>query len=870
MCNFVAATPNQARPMASDARPGEFPTDSDKSTQLEDISYPLDDVEFDSVTDEQLGRLFQTAPVLYQAGSNKIVRISQSLVLKGDGTVSKGEGETQRFAAVHGFPVPTVHRVFSLFGLYPNWPEEQSWFIVMDFVPGVSLEKAWPDLDTDTRDTVAVKVAEIIDRMQSLKISDMPPGPVDHGGDEPWRGPYFTEYGTGPFPTLQDMEDWYQHKLDVCIRLKRTSNETQRFSFTDVVLTHQDIAPRNLILQEGNQDLCLVDFGFGGIYPTGFEQAALARQAVGQWDVEFREMVLQKLTYRGEKELKQLRAIMKPQSENGLLNLQIKCDETKPVCVKCSATGRKCHGYKALTPARPARPQLCLAKSPDEFPGSLNGADYRAMQFFSEMVGPNLPGATDPYFWTDLVMQFTRFEPAVKHSVLAISALYEDVTMTSADATGSSQARRLRDNNLALAHYNIAIKHLLVMENKGLVVLVCLLFICIEILQSNREAALQHSTHGTIILGTSDALSYRWVKQWVLPLFRRLNTLNFWLGEGPDLPDLKVFRCLTPARFSNYDEAGDMIDDIFNQAFQILCQGYIYRGGSMRGQDPPPELLGQQRRIVQSLNDWHTLFGNLETRSMSTTKHSAITKTKKGFLRTFSLVRYHICRIWSNIAFALSEMVFDEHFDDYQTTVEEMLKTVENRPPGRQSKFEFEMGFIAPVLFLVMKCRYLSLRLKALRCLAVLPAPREALWERDGMYAVARRMVEIEHGVVLDRHGQIPAGVEPLRPGLPAKTMRVEQFVTETLDMTGRDVFGREVRGTKVIFFMRAADDSVRLVPDVLPGAGVELPEWSVKWAYDSVSSDTSGGQEAQDIVDDSDVMALTQAYQRLMDGRKG
>ncbi|KAF4828153.1 hypothetical protein CGCTS75_v007588 [Colletotrichum tropicale] len=490
------------------------------------------------------------------------------------------------------------------------------------------------------------------------------------------------------------------------------------------------------------------------------------------------------------------------------------------------------------------------------------------MQFFSEMVGPNLPGATDPYFWTDLVMQFTRFEPAVKHSVLAISALYEDVTMTSADAKGNSQTRCLRDNNLALAHYNIAIKHLLVMENKGLVVLVCLLFICIEILQSNREAALQHSTHGTIILGTSDALSYRWVKQWVLPLFRRLNILNFWFGEGPDLPDLKVFKCSTPAQFTNYDEAGDMIDDIFNQAFQILCQGYIYRGGSMRGQDPPPELLSQQRRIVQSLNDWHTLFGNLETRSMSTTKHSAITKTKKGFLRTFSLVRYHICRIWSNIAFASSEMVFDEHFDDYQTTVEEMLKTVETRAPGRQSKFEFEMGFIAPVLFLVMKCRYLSLRLKALRCLAVLPAPREALWERDGMYAVARRMVEIEHGVVLDKHGQIPPGVEPLRPGLPAKTMRVEQFVTETLDMTGRDVFGREARGTKVIFFMRAADDSVRLVPDVLPGAGVELPEWSVKWAYDSVSSDTSGGREAQDNVDDSEVMALTQAYQRLMDSR--
>ncbi|KAK2774922.1 C6 zinc finger domain protein [Colletotrichum kahawae] len=316
---------------------------------------------------------------------------------------------------------------------------------------------------------------------------------------------------------------------------------------------------------------------------------------------------------------------------------KIKCDETKPVCVKCSATGRKCDGYTAPTPARQ---QLCLAKSPDEFPGSLNGADYRAMQFFFEIVGPNLPGATDPFFWTDLVMQFTRFEPAVKHSVIAISALYEDVTMKRTAEYGSLANRRLRDNSLALAHYNIAIKHLLVMENKGLVVLVCLLFICIETLQSNREAALQHSTHGTIILGTSDALSYRWVKQWVLPLFRRLNTLNFWFGEGPDLPDLEVFKYLTPAQFSDYDEAGGMIDDVFNQAFQLLCQGYTYRGGLLRGQDPPPKLLGQRRKIVQLLNDWHTLFEDLETRSMATTKHYAVTKTKKGASRIFSLTSH--------------------------------------------------------------------------------------------------------------------------------------------------------------------------------------------------------------------------------------
>ncbi|KAF3808454.1 hypothetical protein GCG54_00006312 [Colletotrichum gloeosporioides] len=296
--------------MASGAEPKELATDMNALPQVEDRLHPLDGGELDSVSDDELGRLFWTAPILYQAHGNKVVRISQSLVLKGGGTVSQGEGETQRFAAVCGFPVPTVHRVFSLIGVYPNWPEEESWFIVMDFVPGILLEKAWPDLDTDTREFVAAKVAEMIDRMQSLKIFDMPPGPVDYEEDKPWQGPYFTLYGTGPFPTLQDMEDWYNHKLDVCIRLKQTRNETRRFSFTEVVLTHQDIAPENLILRQETGDLCLINFEFGGIYPVGFEQAGLASGGLGKWNEEFRKMVLPKLSYQGEKELKQLKAIM--------------------------------------------------------------------------------------------------------------------------------------------------------------------------------------------------------------------------------------------------------------------------------------------------------------------------------------------------------------------------------------------------------------------------------------------------------------------------------------------------------------------------------------------------------------------------------
>lgn len=61
-----------------------------------------------------------------------------------------------------------------------------------------------------------------------------------------------------------------------------------RFCFQDAVFTHQDIAPRNLILDEKIR-LWIVDRGCARVYPRGFEQAALREQPR---HVEFTDMVM--------------------------------------------------------------------------------------------------------------------------------------------------------------------------------------------------------------------------------------------------------------------------------------------------------------------------------------------------------------------------------------------------------------------------------------------------------------------------------------------------------------------------------------------------------------------------------------------------
>lgn len=70
------------------------------------------------------------------------------------------------------------------------------------------------------------------------------------------------------------MEGWFNHNLDICQRFQGASRNTPRFRFEKLVLTHQDIAPRNIILDaEGKARL--IDWAFAGAYPVGFERVAL-------------------------------------------------------------------------------------------------------------------------------------------------------------------------------------------------------------------------------------------------------------------------------------------------------------------------------------------------------------------------------------------------------------------------------------------------------------------------------------------------------------------------------------------------------------------------------------------------------------------
>lgn len=227
------------------------------------VSYPLDGRDLAKVTDRELFDLYHSAPVLFSHGVNRSVRLSSTLVLKGN--VLTSEGENMKFAAAHmRILMPQCHRMFyfrsdrqiqhrrffrdvwitnwlahylhhnpfrrvsrneiggneqfeneqfennddseiddnseSNEGGSDEFESEGGWFIIMDYVPGRTLEECWNDLNAEAREKVTADAARMIEEMQSVPFNNLPPGPI--GGQTPFTGSWFSDHGAGPFATV--------------------------------------------------------------------------------------------------------------------------------------------------------------------------------------------------------------------------------------------------------------------------------------------------------------------------------------------------------------------------------------------------------------------------------------------------------------------------------------------------------------------------------------------------------------------------------------------------------------------------------------------------------------------------------------------
>lgn len=146
----------------------------------------------------------------------------------------------------------------------------------MDFIEGRSVETCWSDLNKAERVDIVSQVTSMITCLRSIPLSQeqqSQPGPVGCKSCVA-RGYWFTDMGAGPFDSKEHLETWFNRRLEISQKFQQAPDTVPPFHFDKLILTHLDIAPRNLIYDPEGK-VWLIDWGDAGIYPDGFEVASL-------------------------------------------------------------------------------------------------------------------------------------------------------------------------------------------------------------------------------------------------------------------------------------------------------------------------------------------------------------------------------------------------------------------------------------------------------------------------------------------------------------------------------------------------------------------------------------------------------------------
>jgi hypothetical protein len=456
-------------------------------------------------------------------------------------------------------------------------------------------------------------------------------------------------------------------------------------------------------------------------------------------------------------EIKRTRA-HKPKVRTGCVTCKIrrvKCDETKPACLKCIQSGRKCDGYVPLkTWVFEVRNRDDSSSSPSLI--SAPSSDYsepmenRALMYFRERTVPVLSSfaAVAREFFNSTILQAGHVDPAVKHMIIATASLQEANLCT----PGQYSVNRW----LFGQHYSKAIALLTGSGSKPsveTVLMACLLFLTCENFQGSTMAGLLHIYSGLKILqdwkaskrqkaiaaGSADDL----IENQIDPIFARLEaqttvyrsadtSLHPYYSENPtrlqSIPSV-------PNSFKDLFLARDSLDEVMQWMFHVLDMN---RCGT-----PDSSAILQIRDL---LDDWQLTF---KAFSASLSEHERLEQRTASALD----IHHRILCITLDVNSAKTELIYDRYLSDFRSLLkqcEEIIKYREIAPTNnwaeyadRMSLFEFEFGMIAPLFVIACHCRDPALRRKAIRLMRYLHRT-EGAWDTCSAGKIAEAIMETE------------------------------------------------------------------------------------------------------------------------------
>jgi hypothetical protein len=465
---------------------------------------------------------------------------------------------------------------------------------------------------------------------------------------------------------------------------------------------------------------------------------------------------------------------------------QIKCDETKPCCLKCTTTGRKCDGY-VLPPPRKARNQVTIVSSaqsqlPDPTKGlalvpiTASSSELRALEYFCVKTAPNMGMHFDADFWKRFVVPASMAEPALRHAMVAVGIFaqqravpndegpavwWPDVPSTSVSVP---VRKRAPDGNsiVALSNYNKSIGLLTKLASSSpgsndVVLLACVLFICVELLRGDDVAAIQHFRGGMTIItdsvyrannstATGSKLTIGHVNDSILPVFNRLEMLFILFGNDASWPYPVPLTQTIPATFSSVAHARDSMVHLMNLSLRFV------RTVQLLEYDPcatPVSAYDEQAALLRYLSLWRSRFSAFQTcRAHGLIPDDLYAANVLG-------IQWIVAYTWISTVMDPFQCAHDAHLPAYTAAVvlaEELatFATTRDKPARKANNFLLDVEIVGPVYYVSIKCREPSVRRRAIAVLGDMQR-REGLWDSKVAAAVARRVVAVEEASLDER-----------------------------------------------------------------------------------------------------------------------
>lgn len=464
------------------------------------------------------------------------------------------------------------------------------------------------------------------------------------------------------------------------------------------------------------------------------------------------------------------------------------------------STGRKCDGYPGL--ARTARSWDYLLGlrncSKALTTGKADASEGRGLAFFSDVVATTLDGPFGQSSWCTTLLSASQTEPAVRDAMVAVSTLYEVFGMQE-----HGQAPDLFSNEVATRHYNSAIQHMVSnAPNPDVILLVCLLFICIEFIRNDPVVAITHVSHGASLLELSTLRSD------LGSVFDHLSIFPHFFGQQPSV--IETFHGEVEdlaGQFPTMFEARQKLDGLLRRAVCLVQRANQLRLSTEVDPQAFKLTILARQCTEKDLHTWGQRFSGILAGAGPGHKFQA----------RLLEIQWLVATIWTNTCSEKDEMVYDAHKSGFERILRLATSAKNARDMSKtrnDAKFSFSMGFCPLLHFVVLKCRFLSLRLRALELMASLSLQREAMWDRTMTLAIATRIIEVEHGLDLSVGSSITFKALQDEDSLPRDEQRIRDNMLESETYVHHGQHGKTIRKQKIRLLVKDNAGGAKCIND--------------------------------------------------------